>query len=65
LGGFDVSICSTIINVSRRREREGRDALDDLWRNYFAGTAPGCETVEDDDVVLEGFSEGGFAEFGC
>jgi hypothetical protein len=54
-----------IINVSGEREREGNDVLDDLWRNYFAGTAPGCKTVENDDVVLEGFSEGGFAALGC
>lgn len=27
--------------------------LYDLWRNYFAGTAPGCEAVEDDELVLE------------
>ena len=41
------------------------DVLDDLWRNDFAGSAPGCETVEDDDLVLEGFAEGGFAALSC
>jgi hypothetical protein len=54
-----------IINVNRERKMEGKDVLDDLWRNYFTGTAPGCKAVEDDDVVLEGFSEGGFAAMGC
>jgi hypothetical protein len=41
------------------------DILDDLWRDHFTGSAPGCETVEDDDVVLEGFGEGGFAALTC
>ena len=34
----------------------GEDILYDLWRNDFAGTAPGCEGVEDDDLV---FFDGG------
>jgi hypothetical protein len=37
------------------------DSLDDLRGNNFTGSAPGCETVEDDDFVLEGFAEGVFA----
>jgi hypothetical protein len=47
----------------RVRERERGDILDDLWRNHFTGSTPGCETVEDDDLVLEGFAEGSFAVF--
>ncbi len=44
---------------------DAANLLDDLWGNDFTGSAPGCETVEDDDVVLEGFGEGGFAAWGC
>jgi len=46
-------------------ERGGEDhVLDDLRRNDFTWSAPGCETVEDDDTILDGLSEGGFAALG-
>jgi hypothetical protein len=43
------------------REKE-RDGLDYLRRDHFAGSAPSCERVEDDDfVILESGLEFGFA----
>ena len=44
------------------RERIGENVLDDLRGDDFAGTAPGREGVEDDDlVILDGGLEFGLA----
>lgn len=44
------------------REMGGKYALDDLRSNDFAGTAPGCKGIENDDLVmLKSVLELGFA----
>jgi len=63
--GYSSEYLILCLSVHAYRERKtpgvGGDELDDLWRDHFTGSAPGSETVEDDDLVLEGFGEGGFA----